>query len=1231
MSWRDRVVNPRRNAQFPASRLISTVRNVRPEGIPMEVRQLTFRGVPHSTSIRLLNVAVIREQARDSSLAILNAAKFGLQNSIDQMERNYRVVSRNRQKGVLVLRDQTTSKSTVSMIQNAESDITTALILSMFEKITQSDSTMTVEDIEVEFYFDIISNARGSGGNVKVPSWWPNQTLITWKEHVYEGMYYGLAWRNKPINCAVYAITHLKMMRRGDRERTLKEAVGLQIKWGVGEEVGLKDFETYVNLFPKERIVVITKVGVLRTEIFTGKEYELEETHSTARIPANTYYFYFDIAQKHYAAISKIQPFVSAIEKTERKWCHKCIKQFPPSQAHECRNLKGTKKKNVRKLCEYNCGEYHVSLKDCERYKCRQCNIIKVQGEGFENPFRCLVWANNEEIKEFSRDGANGKGKLEALIVWDIESQQKIEVTRIRLRGTDSYEFPVNENGKFVQLPVSETGELNITLYKTDRMKHEPNLICWKDVFSGESGTFSGNDCILQMLHHFSFYNNGNNRFVAHNSSGYDSRFVIEKIGSFDTKYSAQITNVGAKVLRLGIGNGKVRMTFIDSMKHLPGSLASLAKSLAQNTRMEKGYFPHLFNTVGNEGYVGELPDKKYFCLPYSMRTETDYVKFNEWYDERKLEPWNFKEELLKYCQNDVEILAEVVRTYHEIQVRDTKISPWHFTTAPGFVHEYYKRDVSSRFEHLRENPDDMSAAARITEIAKSTGWAVLRNGEYYFCRAALRGGRTDAKCIYYELTPQQIEEGWEIIYADINSMYPSVQMKYDYPTGTPEIFVWEHDFLPCKHHLPPQGKFDGCRCDERTKFDPLLRVHSLWRVTRDPRPEYETLRREPDFFGIICVDVTPNAHLFTPLLTEYDQKEKKNYPTNRPLKRIVLTTVELEFAVDNGYKVTKIYRYDKYTRTPSYWRESMAKLYIGKMCASRDTPSDEEREEMVRAYEEEWGMGDLVREAFEKNLWKKDAAYKQVCKIALNCGWGKHAQRPVLGETIWVDEDIEEDPKLGHLMANLVESNWEIKKTVRVSDTKTLLVTEGQDGKVEKKIHNYYLPVAVFVTAYARIELLKELLKLDTNALYHDTDSIIYVKPPGGYEIPIQDGMLGAWELEDYGTITNFVAIAPKTYGLKYLKGGRTQTMVKAKGLSQLRASDEMFNFEVLKKIALDGASSMTPQSIVTPQMNFMNTLGKGTYTSYTTKQITFDPNNLKGELGRDMRIYPFGYVARE
>ena len=140
---------------------------------------------------------------------------------------------------------------------------------------------------------------------------------------------------------------------------------------------------------------------------------------------------------------------------------------------------------------------------------------------------------------------------------------------------------------------------------------------------------------------------------------------------------------------------------------------------------------------------------------------------------------------------------------------------------------------------------------------------------------------------------------------------------------------------------------------------------------------------------------------------------------------------------------------------------------------------------------------------------------------------------------------------------------------------------------------------------------------------LYHDTDSIIYVYDPQKYNVPEND-VWGDWDEESISKegITDFVSIAPKSYAVKTPQ----QELVKLKGLSIKHAHKDFVNFNLLDSF-IESHIQQTPKSCQVPQLNFVYKQGVGIRTTEIFKILDFKPENLKGVLHTDLRIYPFGY----
>lgn len=135
----------------------------------------------------------------------------------------------------------------------------------------------------------------------------------------------------------------------------------------------------------------------------------------------------------------------------------------------------------------------------------------------------------------------------------------------------------------------------------------------------------------------------------------------------------------GTQILRIRVG----RYRFIDSLNFFNVSLSKLPKMFSLQNNL-KGYYPHAFNIPENLDYVGPLPDIKYFW-PNNLKCE-DRKKLLEWYtcERNKDVIFNNKEELLKYCKEDVNILRNACLKFRAILYDITGVEPFYQTTLAG-------------------------------------------------------------------------------------------------------------------------------------------------------------------------------------------------------------------------------------------------------------------------------------------------------------------------------------------------------------------------------------------------------------------------------------------------------------------------------------------------------------------------------------------------------------------
>ena len=174
--------------------------------------------------------------------------------------------------------------------------------------------------------------------------------------------------------------------------------------------------------------------------------------------------------------------------------------------------------------------------------------------------------------------------------------------------------------------------------------------------------------------------------FIAHNSKGYDSHFVLKWL--IDQGIKPYCIYNGAKIMFMEIP--KLSIRFIDSLNFLQMPLKSFPKTFGMS-ELKKGYFPHYFNKECNKNYVGTMPSKKHYG--YNQMKPDERSKFLKWYEERVSENYvfDFKNEILEYCRSDVDILRRGIMKLREDFIQLENIDPLRYITIASVCMTIYR------------------------------------------------------------------------------------------------------------------------------------------------------------------------------------------------------------------------------------------------------------------------------------------------------------------------------------------------------------------------------------------------------------------------------------------------------------------------------------------------------------------------------------------------------------
>ena len=192
---------------------------------------------------------------------------------------------------------------------------------------------------------------------------------------------------------------------------------------------------------------------------------------------------------------------------------------------------------------------------------------------------------------------------------------------------------------------------------------------------------------------------------VFHNLKGYDSHFIIEKLGDIikekeereeETLDVNVIATNAEKYMAIYLDK---HLAFIDSLQFLPSSLANLVKNLPDEKytftseafsgeRLDlmkaKGVYPYDYMDSFERFSEKQLPKRKDF---YSLLSEEDiseeeYAHAQKVWDTFRIENMGQYHDL--YLKSDVLLLADVFQNFREYYINIYGLDPAHYVSLPG-------------------------------------------------------------------------------------------------------------------------------------------------------------------------------------------------------------------------------------------------------------------------------------------------------------------------------------------------------------------------------------------------------------------------------------------------------------------------------------------------------------------------------------------------------------------
>lgn len=378
-------------------------------------------------------------------------------------------------------------------------------------------------------------------------------------------------------------------------------------------------------------------------------------------------------------------------EETERVQCNACENTFRSLECYNYHLLEGTPRHCQKMGTCRDCGlTYRFTNVAKERHVCFERKCLSCKEKYTTTPHICMV-KPADKSKWIEEDKSN-----KIIVCFDIESA---------LIKTSE-----NVNKHFANLLVADIVcedcyDHNIRAKLCQNTCQEPNCkhcsigdadickVCHRGHFK-----FEGEDCVAEFGDYL--YKDLAKRaeemkcqiiVFAHNFKGYDSHFIFSDLFTRQFKDQPQIIMQGTKIMKLTIGN----ISFIDTLCLFLMPLAALPKTFGFEEDV-KGFFPHLFNQPENWSYSGPIPEIEYF--------DTDNMKpksaaaCEKWLSEMPVDRiWNFRNEIIKYCNNDVKILTKSIMEFRKQFQNITGLDPItrRFTIA-GVAKEHFMADFLS-------------------------------------------------------------------------------------------------------------------------------------------------------------------------------------------------------------------------------------------------------------------------------------------------------------------------------------------------------------------------------------------------------------------------------------------------------------------------------------------------------------------------------------------------------
>ncbi|XP_072763726.1 uncharacterized protein [Anoplolepis gracilipes] len=496
------------------------------------------------------------------------------------------------------------------------------------------------------------------------------------------------------------------------------------------------------------------------------------------------------------------------------------------------------------------------------------------------------------------------------------------------------------------------------------------------------------------------------------NSNPYCAEFIEEN------REQEQRRNGGENNCIPARKKSRVAFVFYDfetRVNYMPMRLSELPKAFGLTDISNKGIFPHLFNTIDNQVYVGPLPNVQYYS-PDSIQVK-EREKFLAWHSEmtRANYVFDFQREILDYRRNDVDILRQACMAFKKIFLQHRDVCPFkECTTIASTCMRVFRKNLRKREigvipvgGYRRVNIQSRKALQRLVWKERELGHRIIHAGrsrEYRLSDGTLVDGFTDvsgcSKCFRVNRDKPLSSDHTDT--NDLRYKHTVATTSYLQTRGYRVIEKWECNF---DHDINENIEMRKYLHHQMLDNKPLDPRHSFYGGrTENIVTRYEITGTEKIRYVDVCslysyvlkTGAFPIGHptIYGKLLfalcraccETFSQSTCAHEPSEREFEGTWIC--ELKKAIEKGYFVTE--------QEVSGWPS--------------ECTDDDAKERYLCKYEEIEGI------TLEKNNIVHNRGLRSVAKLALNSFWGKFGQRKNLPHT----DIVKTQQKLMSLLTSL-------------------------------------------------------------------------------------------------------------------------------------------------------------------------------------------------------------------